>query len=196
MNEETKIAFIPFHAINQFMRADFRLTVIRSTLLALPNLDEKHRRKIDYLTKKMVKVPGFRNSAKAPANIKAVAMAKPFDKEPKLVATILAAWAESTSELRQQTHDLLLARGWIILPLDFDRARLPGFLTRWPAEDDYEVLYHAFTEEHPQSEASIDEFSLMVVWLAGRLPVEKVNKEELAQDKLPTKENLEEETEA
>ena len=35
--------FLPFHAVNEFMRDDYRLEVIRSTLNALPGLPENYR---------------------------------------------------------------------------------------------------------------------------------------------------------
>lgn len=179
MDEKKKLAFLPFHAINEFMRNEYRLIVIRSTLLALPELTRDFAGPVDSLTKKHVKVPGFRNSAKAPATVKAVAMVKAFEKEPKLVAAILQAWSEANANLRQQAYELLTGRGWEILPPDFDRRRLPGFLTAWPQEEDYEALYAAFVEANPESEAGIDDLSLMIVWLAGRLPLDKTPLAEL-----------------
>ena len=182
---DKKISFIPFHAISQFMRNDFRLNVIRSTILALPDIDQEYSAPVDRLTKKLVKVAGFRNSVRAPATVKAVATVKPFEKSPDLVAAILNAWAESRSEIRQQVFDLLVSRGWKLLPIVSNRARLPGFLTRWPAEDDFEVLYEAFTAAHPDTEASIDEISLMAVWLSGRLPIDKIEKAEMEEPESP-----------
>ncbi|MBN1665817.1 MAG: hypothetical protein JW862_01965 [Anaerolineales bacterium] len=180
MNEKKKIAFLPFHAINEFMRNEYRLTVIRNTLLALPELERELAGPVDSLTKRHVKVPGFRNSAKAPATVKAVAMVKPFEKEPKLVSAILQAWSQVNATLRQQAYDLLTGRGWKIFPPDFDRRKLPGFLTDWPAEEDYETIYDAYAAAYPESEYGIDDLSLMIVWLAGRLPLDKVPMAELS----------------
>ena len=106
-------------------------------------------------------------------------MVKAFENQPKLVAAILQAWSEIQPDLRQKVYDLLLGRGWKMLPVDFDRTKLPGFLTRWPAEDDYDTLYEAFVQDNPGLEVSIDQASLMVVWLSGRLPIDKVEKETL-----------------
>ena len=189
MNDKTEVEFIPYHAINEFMRNDFRLNVIKSSLLALPKLDKKYGITIDRLTRKYIKVSGFRNSVKAPATVKSVAMVKAFEKEPKLVSAILSAWAESKSELRQQLYELLTGREWLLLPIEMDRTRLPGFLTTWPEEDDYDVLYGAFTEAYLETNASIDEVSLMVVWLAGRLPIEKVSKTEIPEPEFPEEES-------
>ncbi len=185
MNSKEKAEFIPFHAINEFMRNDFRLQVIRSVLQSLPELNQETASTIDRLTRKHVKVSGFRNSSKAPATVKAVAMIKAFQKQPELVTAILQAWANSKPELEKDIYDLLSTRGWKILPIDADRSKLPGFLTRWPDGEDYETLYEAFQESQPDNEFSIDETSLMVVFLSGRLPIEKVNIAELTEFEEP-----------
>lgn len=168
--EEKKVAFLPYHAINEFMLDDYRLKVIRGVLQALPDLPENLRLPLDELTRKLVRVPGFRNSLKAPAPLKAKPMAEAFEKSPQLVAAVLAAWAETQLELRQKVYDLLESRGWEILPPEADRTVIPGFLTRWPKGENFEVLNEAFNEMYPGTEAASDDVSLMVVWLSGRLP--------------------------
>jgi hypothetical protein len=184
--------YLPFHAINEFMRPDFRLSLIRETLNALPNLPDEHNDRINRLTKQLVKVPGFRNSEKAPTLMKVVPMSKSFEKSAELVAAILAAWAEVNSDLRLQVFNLLKDRGWAILsteqplcietlspeimqkwpvlPPEIDRTKLPGFYIRWPKGEDYEKLYDHYTKTYPTEEISIDKVSLMVVWLSLRLP--------------------------
>jgi hypothetical protein len=179
MSEKEKIKFIPFHAINEFMRNDFRLTVIRTTLTYKNSLDRQFAAPIDRLTRKHVKVTGFRNSVKAPVTLKAVAMVKAFEKQPQLVAAILNGWSEINSELKSQIFNILVDRGWKLLPVEIDRTKLPGFLTLWPEGDDYDLLFDAYKEAYPDGDASIDETSLMVVWLAGRLPVDKVSKSDI-----------------
>ena len=141
--------FLPFHAINEFMRPDFRLSIIREVLIALPSLSDEHNLRINRLTKKYVKVTGFRNSEKAPALMKVIPMAKSFEKSSELVAALLAAWSELNSDLMSQVYELLRLRGWDIisndqpldintittniseiwpiLPLSVDRTTLPGF---------------------------------------------------------------------
>jgi hypothetical protein len=157
------------------------MILLRNTLIALPDLTPKTQASINKLTKKHVKVPGFRNSSKAPATVKAVSMVKPFEKHPKLVGAILSAWAEANPELREQIFEILSGFGWKLLPQEADRTRLPGFLTQWPEEDDYENIYDRFTESYQDSEYGIDDVSLMAVWLALRLPVEKVSKDHIAE---------------
>jgi hypothetical protein len=192
-DDKPKMEFIPFHAINEFMRSDFRMSFLRSTLVALPDLPPKTQASVNKATKKFVKVPGFRNSAKAPATVKAVGMVKSFEKQPKLVSTMIAAWTEANPELRQQIFEVLSGFEWKLLPVEANRARLPGFLTQWPEEEDYEVIYNAFTEAYPDSDYSIDEVSLMAVWLSLRLPVEKVSKDEIVDLPFPAEEPSEEE---
>ena len=181
IEEKPKLEFIPFNAINEFMRTDYRMILLRNTMLALPELSLKTQASINKLTKKHVKVPGFRNSAKAPASVKAVSMVKPFEKQPKLVSAVISAWAESNSEMRQQVFRLLSGFGWKLLPVEADRTRLPGFLAQWPEEHDFEVIYDGITESYQDSEYGIDDVSLMAVWLSVRLPIEKVSLDKIAE---------------
>jgi len=152
------------------MRPDYRLSVIRSTLSAMPDLPEGLRHPIDEMTKKYVRVHGFRNSEKAPAVVKAGPMADAFEKRPEIVAAVLAAWAEVNGDLRQKVYDLLKGRGWFLLPLPAFRQKLPGFFSHWPKVEDFETLNKAFGEAYPDSQYSSDDISLMVVWISSRLP--------------------------
>ncbi len=164
--------FVPFHAVNEFMRPDYRLAVVKAALGALPSLPAGLRSPVDRLTKKLVRVPGFRNGALAPALLRAGPTASAFEKSPEMAAAILAAWAESHAGLRTKVYDLLTARTWDILPADADRTKLPGLLTRWPKGEDFDKLNQAFAQAYPDDGSSNDDVSLMVVWLSGRLPVE------------------------
>lgn len=171
--DDKKIAFVPFNALDRFMRPDYRLNVIRTTLHELPGLPQNYRVAIDRATKKTVKVPGFRNSEKAPAAVKVIPMANAFEKSPDLVASVISAWVESHQELKLQVYDLLIKRHWEILPIEAERTKLPGFLPYWPKGEEFEVLYQAYTEIYPQADTGMDNVSLMVVWLSGRLPFQE-----------------------
>ena len=92
MNDK-QAQFYPFHAVNDFMRADFRVEVVRTTLNALTRLPAEFSAPIERLTKKLVQVPGFRNSSKAPANLRIKPTADAFEKSHQLVAAILHAWS-------------------------------------------------------------------------------------------------------
>jgi hypothetical protein len=117
-------------------------------------------------------VPGFRDGSKAPTPLKVRPTAEAFEKSPDLVGAILAIWAQSNAELGQQIYDLLVERGWEVLPVEANRAKLPGFVPVWPKGEDFEAINQAFHEKYPQVEASQDDVSLMVVWVSGRLPYE------------------------
>jgi hypothetical protein len=175
-SKKQSVELLPFHAINQFMRNDFRLSVIRSALNAMPNLCGDHRSAIDRLTKKYVKVPGFRNSDKAPNAVKAVPLAEAFEKKPDLVGALLAAWVVSHIELRQKVYDFLTGRGWEILPLEADRVKLGGFFITWPKDEDFEMLGQAYKEQNADGAYTMDEVLLMVVWITMHLPYEMVEK--------------------
>jgi hypothetical protein len=177
-------AFLPFHALNEFMRTDYRQTVIHSVITRIPSLTENQQKAVNQAIKKMVQVPGFRNSLQAPAPMKVKPAIQAFEKSPAFVAVVLSAWAELNQVLRQQVFDLLVSRGWDVLPPDADRTKLPGFLTTWPKDDDFPILNQAFSETYPDAQASTDDVSLMAVWLAGRLPMEQVDSEPSEEEEL------------
>ena len=168
--ENQTTQFLPFHAINEFMRPDYRLEVVRVTLASLTDLPEDFRLPIDQITRAIVQVPGFRNSAKAPLNKRVKPTSEAFEKSPHLVAVILNAWAEAHPTLRQQVYDLLFERGWELLPPPADRTQLPGFIITWPNGESFEILTQAFSEKYPDAKVSNDDISLMIVWLSVRLP--------------------------
>ena len=177
MNDK-QAQFYPFHAVNDFMRDDFRLEVVRNALNALARLPVEFSAPIERLTKKLVQVPGFRNSSKAPANLRIKPTADAFEKSHQLVAAILHAWSAAYPELRQQVYDLLISRNWEVLPPEADRTRLPGFLVKWPKNEDFDVLNKAFTAMYPQTQTSSDDVSLMIVWVSTRLPYQEEGEEE------------------
>jgi hypothetical protein len=174
MNDETT-ELIPFHALNEFMRSDYRLHVVRTALSAMPKLPAELRSPLEQMVKKHVKVPGFRNSDKAPARLKATPAAQVFEKNPEMTGAVLSAWAEVQSELRQQVYDMLAERGWQVLPLEAKRIRLPGFFINWPESEDFEILHQDFAARYPDSNAGPDDISLMVVWIGMRLPYQKID---------------------
>jgi len=187
-------AFYPFHAINEFMRPDFRLSMVRDVLNHLDILTGEDSSEIGRLINKNVKIPGFRNSEKAPNVVKILPTVNAFEKSPNLVAAILSGWAVIHPELQQQVYQLLanrqwqmldasleftweaitedIIKQWPVLPPNVNRKRLPGFVPRWPKGEDFETLYTAFVELFPESDASKDQVSLMTVWITLRLPYE------------------------
>ncbi len=175
---EKKQEFLPFHAINEFMRDDYRLMVVRAVLHAGSQLPPEYREAIEKQTKRSVKVPGFRNSGLAPAGVRVTPTANAFEKYPDMVGAILAAWAEIHNGLRQQVFDLLTGRCWELLPVEVNRAKLPGFMVHWPKGEDFGVITKAFAEKYPQETVSPDDISLMTVWLGDRLPYKVEDEEE------------------
>ncbi len=172
MNNQNKASFIPFHALNEFMRIDYRQSVVQTVLLSFQGLPDDVQTTIIRLTKKLVQVPGFRNSAAAPAQMRVKPTIRAFEKSPEMVAAILNGWALTKPELRQRVFDLLTARGWELLPPEADRSKLPGFLTHWPDGEDFSIVNKAFSESNPDFPSTTDDVSLMVVWLSGRLPID------------------------
>lgn len=186
MSEDQKAArFLPFHAINQFMLPDYRQGILRAVLSALPGLPAQISSRLNQLIKRHVRVPGFRNSQKAPAHFIVKPLADAFEKHSDLAAAVLAAWCETQPTLREQVFSVLSARGWELLPVDTDRTRLPGFFTRWPQGEDYDQIYSAVQSAYPDSESTAYDVSLMAVWLSMRLPYEQFSKSEEAADQEP-----------
>ena len=162
--------YLPFHAINEFMLDDYRSSVIRSTLNGLSSMPAEYREPVERLTKRFVQVPGFRISVKAPSSLRLKPTVDAFIKQPLMAAAILAAWAQSKPDLRQQVYDLLASRGWEMIPAEADRTKLPGFLPSWPKDESFELIIAAYKEKYPLAETSDNDISLMTVWLSGRLP--------------------------
>lgn len=169
MNDQ-QAQFLPFHAINDFMRSDYRLEVIRTALNALGNLPDEFSAPIERLTRRLVQVPGFRNTAKAPIHLRVKPTAAAFEKSHQLVAAILHAWTATNPELSQQVYDLLISRNWEVLQPNIDRTKLPGFISRWPPKENFEILTNAFREMYPQAQTKDDDVNLMIVWISTRLP--------------------------
>lgn len=175
MNEQQQTQFLHFHTINEFMLPDFRQQVLTQVIANLESLPGDLRSRLSGQIRQLVKVPGFRNSSLAPAAVKVRGAIQAFERSPQFAANVLAAWSELNAELRQQVFDFLTARGWTLLPVDADRTKLPGFLTRWPKAEQFDVLDEAFRALHSDTPHSKDEVSLMVVWLSTRLPYELVD---------------------
>ncbi len=181
---ENPMQTIPFHAINEFMRSDYRIEVVRSVLTSQSLLPPQLQTQIERLTRKSVQIPGFRNSAKAPVNKRIRLTAEVFEKSPQMTAAILAAWAELKNDLRIQVFEYLTDLGWQLLPIETDRSQVPGFSITWPKGGDLEELAQKFLEQNPAQTASQDDVSLMIVWLGGRLPYQMDGEVEVEDDEI------------
>jgi hypothetical protein len=174
---DAKVNFIPFHAINEFMLPEYRQEVLQKVLANLDQLPGGQKGAINAEIKRHVTVPGFRNSSIAPLPLKVRGSINAFEKSPLFTAKILSGWAELNSELRSQVYEMLKDRDWELLPAEADRTKLPGFLTKWPDAENYDVLNQAFNERYPENNVPENDVRLMVVWLSGRLPVDMDDKE-------------------
>jgi hypothetical protein len=175
MSEDTQVQFVPFHAINQFMLPEYRHEILLKVFGHLDDLPGGRKSQLLSQFKRHVSLPGFRNSTLAPLPVKVKGAVSAFEKRPDFVGQILEAWSELNPELRQQVYDLLVDRKWEMLPVDTDRSKLPGFLTRWPKEETYDILDAAFAEKYPDVKSHEYDIRLMIVWLSGRLPFDMVD---------------------
>jgi hypothetical protein len=168
---DTKVEYVPFNAINEFMRPDFRARVLQLVFDQFSTLPETEQKSVNSLTRKFVAIPGFRNSSLAPASLKARSAVRPFENNAGFTGVVISCWASILFDLRSKTHAVLSDLGWPLLPADADRAKLPGFLTSWPKGQDFSSLNSAYREKYPEDGSSEDDISLMAVWLSGRLPI-------------------------
>jgi hypothetical protein len=178
MSDQNQVQFVAFSAINQFMLDDYRQQVIHLVLSSLDQLSPERRAQITNQVKRNIKLHGFRNSAAAPLAIKVKGGIGAFERHNDFVAQFLMAWSELHIELRQHIYDLLVERGWEVLPPDTDRTKLPGFLVNWKKEETYDILDAAFAQKYPEAKEHEYDVRLMIVWVSGRLPFEMDETEE------------------
>jgi hypothetical protein len=174
--KQNKAAFLPWSAINAFMLEDFQLEVLTDVLTGYDHLESEQRRSLNAKIKKGVKVPGFRTSTAAPVTIRIRHSIEYFENNAGFAGNVLAAWAHIYHDLADKVYSFLCERKWTVLPLEASREKLPGFLTQWPQEDEFEVLTAAFHEKYPEDEYSDNQISLMCVWVSTRLPYELAEK--------------------
>jgi hypothetical protein len=174
---DTKMQFLPFSAINMFMRPDYRTEVIKKVFGAITEMPEETKKKFNQLTKKLITVPGFRNSAQAPLAVRVKPYGIAFEKTPELAALTLDIWRRANSQVSERVFNLLKSRNWEIYPENTDRTKLPGFMITWPRDETFEAINKAYKAMYPDDETSEDDISLMTVWLSVRLPYQEDDQE-------------------
>jgi hypothetical protein len=170
--DDKKVKFIPFHAINEFMLDDYRKAVIHDVFANLEKIPTDGRNSLMGAVRKYINIPGFRNSASAPALIKAKNAVTPFERNPEFTAQILNCWASVHVSLAEQVYAVLQSKGWEVLPVDANRTKLPGFLTTWPEGQNYDTLGDAFKAMYPDQQVDENDLRLMAVWISGCLPLD------------------------
>lgn len=171
---DNQIEFLPFNALNEFLLTDYRLKLLQEVFTNHNNLPNDLQTDLTKYVKKLIKVQGFRNSTQAPPALKARASVSPFERSSGFVATVMAAWCYLHADLAKRVIEFLTGRGWKVLPLDTDRTKLPGFLTRWPEKDTFEELDEEFIKTYPDDKTHEYDLNLMISWVWARLPVELV----------------------
>ncbi len=170
MSDRSKIEYLPFHAVNEFMRDDYRLTILHEVFSDLDKCTAMQRQVILRLFSKGVQIPGFRNSSLAPLAIKIKNSASLFIKSSEFSATIMECWSNLHPQLKIVILALLTERGWNPQPIEFDRSLLPGFQIDWPKADTFEAIIKTVRDSHPEINESDDDISLMAVWMGNKLP--------------------------
>lgn len=169
MTDET-VKYLPFNAINEFMRDDYRLSVLHEVFGQLESNPAGKRKDISLFVTRFIKIPGFRNCNAAPAALKAKNSPALFQQSAEFSALVLEAWASLHPELKQAVWNVLSERNWEPAPIEADRSELPGFQIHWPKADTFESFHSALKALMPEMKESEDDISLMVVWVGNRLP--------------------------
>jgi hypothetical protein len=170
MKKSDQKTYLPFHAVNEYMREDFRLQVIHEVFTNLESCNPEFRSRLGKMVSKKIQVPGFRNSNQAPTNFKIKNSLGIFEKSAEFAALVMECWSQIHSDLRKKTHAILVENGWKIPALPEDRTLQTGFQLDWPKEHKFEFFCQQIREKHPDTQESDDEISLMVVWTGNRLP--------------------------
>lgn len=170
MNNEKKAQFIPFHAVNEFMRDDYRLSILQEVMIHLEDCEKEKAMRINRLFGKGVQIPGFRNSSLAPIAVRIKHSVDLFEKSPDFAALMIECWSERHEGLKHAVWKILDAKNWKPLPIDADRTQLPGFMVNWPKGDTFDHFSKSINESNPEMNESEDNISLMVVWVGNKLP--------------------------
>ncbi len=178
MVDEKKAQFIPFHAINEFMRDDYRLSILQEVITHFEDCDKDKILRLNRLFGKGVQIPGFRNSSLAPAAVRVNHSVSLFEKSPEFAALIVECWSELHQGLKQAVWQLLDTKNWKPLPAQTDRTQLPGFMVDWPKGDTFDLFIKAIKENNPELNESDDNVSLMVVWVGNKLPYNLFDEQE------------------
>ncbi len=174
-----EIKYLPFNAINEFMRDDYRLQVLMEVFNKMDSLPADKKSSIGKLVSRFVSIQGFRNGNLAPAGRKAKSSVQLFQGSPEFAGLVLESWKTLHPELAKEMFEILSAKTWEDLQLlDLDRSKLPGFLIHWPKEDTFEVLAKALQEKNATLAESEDNISLRAVWVGNRLPYDLFVEEE------------------
>jgi hypothetical protein len=170
MKKFEKKQFLPFHAVNEFMRDDYRLNVLQNVFTQLDECKGESRTKLLKLFGKEAQIPGFRNSSQAPAGLKAKNGQRLFEKSAVFAALVMDCWSQLHAGLFTQVHAYLLENGWKMPTLQEARVFLPGFQLDWPKEQTFENIIQAVRKNNPELTETDDDISLMVVWVGNKLP--------------------------
>jgi hypothetical protein len=170
MTENNKTQFLPFNALNEFMRDDYRNSVIQEVFTSFEKLDKEQTIRINRLFAKGVQIPGFRNSSMAPTAVKIRHANSIFEKSAEFVALVVNCWSQLHSPLKEAVYKLLDDKNWKPLPMEADRSLLPGFQVDWPKGDSFVTMIQLLRQNTPDIVETDDNISLMIVWMSNKLP--------------------------
>ena len=112
IEEKQQIEYLPFNAINEFMRDDYRLAILSEIFTNFEKLSSAQRSHIGKFVSKYATIQGFRNANLAPVGRKAKACVTLFERSSEFAAEIVDSWVSLHNDLAETVFSLLTEKKW------------------------------------------------------------------------------------
>jgi hypothetical protein len=163
---------LPFKSINVYIERDYLEKVTKNILEGLGKLNKQEQIRFSQNFKKYVTVLGFRNPLRAPLSLRVNAYATAFEEKEEVIPFTLTTWTKVNLALAEKVKSWLDSEGWEDLALERDFEEDSGFIADWPDDVTFDQVEVNFQKAHPDFEFDRDDLILMVLWIAGKLPIE------------------------
>jgi hypothetical protein len=163
---------LPFISINVFIERDYLEKVTKNILEGFGKLSKEEQIKFSQNFRKYVSVLGFRNPLRAPLSLQINAYASAFEEKEEVIPFSLTTWAKVNDKLAEKVMSWLNSEGWEDLALAREFEEDSGFVADWPDALSFDQVEEKFQKAHPGFEYDRDDLILMVLWIAGKLPLD------------------------
>jgi hypothetical protein len=163
---------LPFKSINVYIERDYLEKVTKNVLEGFGKLSKEEQIQFSQNFRKYVSVLGFRNPLRAPLSLQINAYASAFEEKEEVIPFSLTTWAKVNNNLAEKVLSWLNSEGWEDLALAREYEEDSGFVADWPDDISFDQVEEQFQKAHPDFEFDRDDLILMVLWIAGKLPIE------------------------
>jgi hypothetical protein len=163
---------LPFKSINVYIERDYLEKVTKNVLEGFGKLSKEEQIQFSQNFRKYVSVLGFRNPLRAPLSLQINAYASAFEEKEEVIPFSLTTWAKVNHNLAEKVLSWLKSEGWEDLALAREYEEDSGFVADWPDDISFDQVEEQFQKAHPDFEFDRDDLILMVLWIAGKLPIE------------------------